>query len=61
MLRSEKIRRKRQQQEEIAELKRRRVEMWKMYHNLPEDDERRPELKRVAQAIYDNLERLGHI
>jgi len=46
-------------QAQVEELKLRRVKLWKIYHELPEDDERRAKVKEVAQGIYDGLVKIG--
>jgi hypothetical protein len=47
--------------EQIEELKLRRVKLWKIYHSLPVDDERREQVKAAAQGLYDGLRELGEI
>lgn len=44
---------------QVEELRLRRVKLWKIYHELPEDDERRAKVKEVAQGIYDGLVKIG--
>ncbi len=46
-------------QEQVEELKLRRVKLWKIYHELPKNDERRAKVKEVAQGIYDGLVKIG--
>jgi len=46
-------------QAQVEELKLRRVKLWKIYHELPENDERRVKVKEVAQGIYDGLVKIG--
>ena len=46
-------------QAQVEELKLRRVKLWKIYHELPKDDERREKVKEVAQGIYDGLVKIG--
>lgn len=43
----------------IEDLKRRRVEFWKIAHSLPDDDERKPKIIEAAKKIYDTLKKLG--
>jgi len=50
---------KRQQQEQIAELKIRRIKLWKLYHSLPDTDERKEQVKQAAQGLTDGLREIG--
>ena len=50
---------KQQQQAQIAELKIRRVKLWKLYHSLPDTDERKPQVKEAAQGLTDGLRQIG--
>ncbi len=43
----------------IEDLKRRRVEFWKIARSLPDTDENRPRIEQAARAIYDKLVELG--
>jgi hypothetical protein len=48
-----------QQQEQIAELKIRRVKLWKIYHTLPDTDERKEKVRQAAMGLTDGLRAIG--
>lgn len=43
----------------IAELKKRRVALWKHAHTLPDSDPKKAEIIEAAQKIYDGLVKIG--
>lgn len=43
----------------IAELKKRRVALWKHAHTLPDTDPKKAEIIEAAKKIYDGLVKIG--
>lgn len=60
-MKSQKEAAKRQQQEQIAELKIRRVNLWKIYHTLPDTDERKEIVRQAAMGLTDGLRDIGEL
>ena len=58
-MKSQKEAAKRQQQEQIAELKIRRVKLWKIYHTLPDTDECKEKVRQAAMGLTDGLRAIG--